>query len=148
MAIFNKPGADRTPSRLDSTGAEASISVIGNGMRVLGDIESSGVIKIEGVVDGSIRGARQVLLGKSGAIHGDVHAVDAVLGGQVVGTVVASERVEIQGTASVEGDIHTRSIVVFEGGMINGAVRMGEAPSPSRAAIPLSAPVIEAVAEP
>jgi cytoskeletal protein CcmA (bactofilin family) len=38
---------------------------------------------------------------------------------------VATERVEVQGTAIVNGDIHTRSIVVNEGARINGAVRMG-----------------------
>jgi cytoskeletal protein CcmA (bactofilin family) len=126
MAIFNKPAADRPASRLDTPGAESSMSVIGSGMRVVGDIESNGVIKVEGIVDGSVRGARQLLLGKGGTINGDIHAVDAILGGTVVGTVVASERVEIQGTSSVEGDIHTKSMVVFEGGMINGTVRMGE----------------------
>jgi cytoskeletal protein CcmA (bactofilin family) len=126
MAIFNKPATDRPTTRLDASGAESSMSVIGSGMRIVGDIESNGVIKVEGIIDGSVRGARQLLLGKGGTIHGDIYAVDAILGGTVVGTVVASERVEIQGTSSVEGDIHTKSMVVLEGGMINGAVRMGE----------------------
>jgi cytoskeletal protein CcmA (bactofilin family) len=141
MAIFNKPSTERPATRLDAAGSEPSMSVIGNGMRVIGDIESNGVIKVEGVIEGSVRGARQLLLGKTGMIHGDIHAIDAVLGGQVVGTVVATERVEIQGTSSVEGDIHTKSIVVFEGGMINGTVRMGEQPAPSRAATPSHTPV-------
>jgi cytoskeletal protein CcmA (bactofilin family) len=41
--------------------------------------------------------------------------------------VHAAERVEIQGTSSVNGDIYTKSIVVLEGGKINGTVRMDEA---------------------
>ncbi len=125
MAIFNKP-PERPATRLDAPGAESSMSVIGSGMRITGDIESNGVIKVEGTIEGAVRGARQLLLGKGGTIHGDVYAIDAILGGTVVGTVVASERVEIQGTSSVEGDIHTKSMVVFEGGMINGTVRMGD----------------------
>jgi cytoskeletal protein CcmA (bactofilin family) len=48
-----------------------------------------------------------------------------VIGGTVVGTIVADERVEIQGTSSVQGDIHTKSIVVLEGGVSNGTGRMG-----------------------
>lgn len=132
MAIFNKPPSDRPVTRLDTPNAEPSMSVIGSGMRIVGDVESSGVIKVEGSIEGSIRGARQFLLGKSGSIHGDIYAADAVLGGTVVGTVVASDRVEIQGTSTVEGDIHTKSIVVFEGGIINGAVRMGEQPQVAR----------------
>ena len=127
MAIFNKPSAERPSTRLDSGNAESSMSVIGPGMRVIGDVESNGVIKVDGTVDGSVRGAQQLLLGKSGVIHGDIYATDAVLGGCVVGTVVVAERVEIQGTSSVQGDIHTKSIVVFEGGTINGTVRMGNA---------------------
>lgn len=132
MAIFNKPATDRPVTRLDTPNAESSMSVIGSGMRIVGDIESTGVIKVEGTIEGSVRGARQLLLGKSGEIHGDIYAIDAVLGGTVIGTVVASDRVEIQGTSSVEGDIHTKSIVVFEGGTINGTVRMGEQPQITR----------------
>jgi cytoskeletal protein CcmA (bactofilin family) len=59
-------------------------------------------------------------------VHGDIRAHEVVIGGTVVGTIVAEERVEIQGTSTVKGDIHTKSIVVLEGGVINGTVRMGE----------------------
>lgn len=117
------------------------MSVIGTGMRVIGDVESNGVLKIDGTIDGSVRSAQQLLLGKTGVINGDVYAVDAILGGAVVGTILVADRVEIQGTSSVQGDIHTKSIVVFEGGMINGAVRMGEAlQSPPPLAAPKSLP--------
>jgi cytoskeletal protein CcmA (bactofilin family) len=127
MSIFNKPPAERPVTRLDTPPADAgAMSVIANGMRIMGDVESNGIIKVEGIIEGAVRGARQLLLGRSGVVHGDIHAGDAVLGGKVVGAVIATERVEIQGTASVEGDIHTKSIVVFEGGSINGSVRMGE----------------------
>ena len=126
MSIFSKTPGERPATRLEAPPAEGAMSVIGAGMRILGDVESNGVVKVEGVIEGAVRGARQLLLGRSGVIHGDVTANDAILGGKVVGAVIATERVEIQGTASVEGDIHTRSIVVFEGGSINGAVRMGE----------------------
>lgn len=128
MSIFNKPSAERPVTRLDTPPADTgAMSVIGNGMRIMGDVESNGTIKVEGVIEGAVRGARQLLLGRSGVVLGDIHAGDAVLGGKVVGAVIASERVEIQGTASVEGDIQTKSIIVFEGGSINGTVRMGEA---------------------
>ena len=136
MSIFNKLTSERPSTRIDVSGSEVAMSVIGTGMRVIGDIESSGVIKVDGVIDGAVRGARQLLLGKSGAINGDIYATDAILGGRVVGTVVVADRVEIQGTSSVEGDIHTKSIVVYEGGMINGTVRMSEAIIPSTPTLP------------
>ena len=126
MSIFTKPTTEKVPMRNDSPPPEAGLSVIAAGMKIVGDIESTGVVKIEGIVEGAIRGARQLLLGRQGTVHGDIRAHEVVIGGSVVGTIVAEERVEIQGTSKVEGDIHTKSIVVLEGGVINGTVRMGE----------------------
>ena len=126
MSIFTKPTTEKVPMRNDSPPPEAGLSVIAAGMKIVGDIESTGVVKIEGIVEGAIRGARQLLLGRQGTVHGDIRAQEVVIGGTVVGTIVADERVEIQGTSTVQGDIHTKSIVVLEGGVINGTVRMGE----------------------
>ena len=122
--------APAKPSKSDAknAGNETAMSVIAQGMRIVGDIECSGVLKIEGIVEGSIRGPRQLLLGRQGEVKGDLHAREVVLGGKVEGKVVADERVEIQGTALVTGDVHTKSIVVLEGGRINGALRMDDAP--------------------
>jgi cytoskeletal protein CcmA (bactofilin family) len=126
MSIFTKPTTEKVPMRNDSPSPEAGLSVIASGMKIVGDIESTGVVKIEGIVEGAIRGARQLLLGRQGTVHGDIRAHEVVIGGTVIGTIVAEERVEIQGTSKVQGDIHTKSIVVLEGGVINGTVRMGE----------------------
>ena len=152
MSLFNKKSDDQTtatatpangapqakPSKADAknAGADTAMSVIAQGMRIVGDIECSGVLKIEGLVEGTIRGPRQLLLGRQGEVRGDVHAREVVVGGRVEGTVVADERVEIQGTAQVTGDVHTKSIVVLEGGKINGAVRMGDGVSAAAAQFP------------
>jgi len=126
MSIFTKPTTEKVLMRNDAPLPETGLSVIASGMKIVGDIESTGVVKIEGIVEGAVRGARQLLLGRQGTVHGDIRAHEVVIGGTVIGTIVADERVEIQGTSSVQGDIHTKSIVVLEGGVINGTVRMGE----------------------
>jgi len=126
MSIFTKPTTEKVLMRNDAPLPETGLSVIASGMKIVGDIESTGVVKIEGTVEGAVRGARQLLLGRQGTVHGDIRAHEVVIGGTVIGTIVADERVEIQGTSSVQGDIHTKSIVVLEGGVINGTVRMGE----------------------
>ncbi len=123
MAIFGKDGTVREESR-GSPGAEAMLSIIASGMTVVGDIESAGIIKVDGRIDGSVTGARQVLLGRGGAINGNVVADEVVIGGTVHGSLTVRERLELQGTAAVVGDIETRSIVVVEGARIDGSVRM------------------------
>jgi cytoskeletal protein CcmA (bactofilin family) len=136
MAFFGKGSAGSAGSAGSGDGAggaaqggrmiETSLSIIAAGMRISGDIESGGVIKIDGRVDGSVVGARQILLGRGGAIHGNVEADEVVIGGDVFGSVRATNRLELQGTATVQGNIDTKSIVVMEGAQITGNVRMSE----------------------
>jgi len=126
MAMFSKDAKDGSERPENKSGAEAALSIIAFGMKVHGDIETSGVLKIEGAIEGTIRGARQVLIGRQGEIKGDVHAREVVVGGKIDGTVTAAERVEVQGTSAINGDIYTKSIVVLEGGRINGTVRMDD----------------------
>ena len=124
MAMFGKENPQRTEPRSASASVEAALSIISAGMRITGDIESSGVLKIDGEVNGSITGARQVLLGSGGTVRGNVAGGEVVIGGAVEGSIAATERLELQSTATVAGDIETRSIVVVEGARINGQVRM------------------------
>jgi len=69
---------------------------------------------------------RQVLVAKGGTVEGDVMAREAIIGGEVRGSIHAEERVEIQTASVVHGDIATRRLLVHEGGEINGVIRMGE----------------------
>ncbi len=69
---------------------------------------------------------RQVLVGKGGEVEGDVISREAIIGGEVRGSIRADERVEIQASCVVHGDIAAKRLLVQEGGEINGVVRMGE----------------------
>lgn len=119
MAIFTGKGHGASES-------QGALSIIGSGMRVLGDITADGVVKIEGTVVGIVRAGRQVLVAKGGEVEGDIITREAIIGGEVRGTIVADERVEIQASSVVHGDITTQRLVLQEGGEINGVVRMGE----------------------
>jgi len=130
MGMFGKkaPAAERTSSA-GAKGAPLAggLSIVGAGMLVRGDLESNGVVKVEGTVDGHVRARHQVLVAKEGAVHGDIETTEAVVGGTVSGAIRADERVEVQAGASVEGDITTKRISVAEGASLNGLIRMGAA---------------------
>jgi len=106
--------------------AATSLSIVGAGMTVRGDLETDGVVKVEGTVDGHVKANSQVLVAKGGVVHGDIETTEAVVGGMVHGAIRAKERVEVQAGASVEGDVTTRRIAVAEGGTLNGQIRMGD----------------------
>ncbi|MBR9989680.1 MAG: polymer-forming cytoskeletal protein [Gemmatimonadetes bacterium] len=102
------------------------ISIIGPGMRVVGDCETEGTLRIEGVVEGTVRAGKAVVIGKDGAVKGDVITQDAIIGGRVTGAVVAESRLELQATCTVDGEIKARRIKLDEGGRINGTIVTGE----------------------
>jgi cytoskeletal protein CcmA (bactofilin family) len=110
------------------------ISIIGPGMRVVGDCETDGTLRIEGTVEGTVRAAKAVVIGKDGVVKGDVLTQDAIIGGRVTGAVVAESRLELQATSVVDGEVKARRIKLEEGGRLNGTVVTGElkpaAPAP------------------
>jgi cytoskeletal protein CcmA (bactofilin family) len=113
---------------------DGNLSIVAQGMRVIGEVTCDGVVKIEGVVEGTVRAERQVLVAKDGIIEGDVYTREAVIGGRVIGSVFADERVEVQPGSTVRGDIVTQRLVVQEGGEVNGNVQMGNPKALEKAA--------------
>jgi len=128
MSIFgsSEKGAGEKPPQSKATPVVASLSIVGAGMTVRGDLDTEGVVKVEGTVDGHVRAGQQVLVAKGGVVHGDIETNEAVVGGAVDGSIVAKDRIEVQSGASVAGDVTTRRIAVAEGATLNGQIRMGE----------------------
>ena len=122
MAVFSEKTTVASGGREGVPG----LSIIGAGMRVVGDIAADGVVKIEGSVTGTVRAAKQVLVARGGEVEGDVVSREAIIGGEVRGAIYAEERVELQATSVVHGDIHTKRLLIQEGGEMNGVLRMGE----------------------
>jgi cytoskeletal protein CcmA (bactofilin family) len=105
---------------------EGVISIIGPGMRVVGDCQTDGTLRIEGTVEGTVRAGKAVVLGKDGVVDGDITTQDAVIGGRVTGSITAESRLELQASCMVEGQVKARRIKLDEGGTVNGTVQIGD----------------------
>lgn len=116
---------------------ESVISIIGPGMRVIGDCETEGTLRVEGTVEGTVKAGKAVVVGKDGAVHGDIETQDAVIGGRVLGSVVVESRLEVQATGVIEGEIRARRLKLDEGGRVKGHVHVGET-----SARPAEAPIV------
>lgn len=113
------------------TPPEAVISIIGPGMKVIGDCHTEGTVRVEGTVEGSIRAGKAVVIGKQGTVIGDVQTQDAVISGRVTGTLVAESRLELQATSQIDGDVRTRRMQLEEGAILNGTVHMSDEKRPA-----------------
>jgi len=107
------------------------ISIIGAGMRVVGDCETEGTLRIEGELKGSVRAGKAIVVGKDGIVIGDLFTQDAIVGGKVTGTIVAESRLELQATCIIDGEIQARRIKLDEGGRVNGEIRTGDVQHPA-----------------
>lgn len=106
--------------------SEASMSLIGPGMNIVGDLVTDGTVRVEGRIEGTVRAGKAVVVGKGGEVVGDVFTQDAVIGGTIRGTVVAESRIELQATCDIEGQIRARAqhLQLEEGARFNGQVQM------------------------
>lgn len=107
-----------------STPAASGYSLLDSQLTVSGNIDTSGSLRIDGKLHGTITRADTVVLGVGATMMGDVHAREVIVGGAITGNIHATERVELQPTAIVTGDIATLVVLVQEGGVVNGRVEM------------------------
>ena len=96
---------------------------IGHGVEIEGRITSGQDIRIDGKVDGTIEvGDHSVTIGQGAMIKANLAGKSILISGTVVGDVTASERVELQAGASLQGAITTPRLVIGEGAVVNGTV--------------------------
>ncbi|HEX2093856.1 MAG TPA: polymer-forming cytoskeletal protein [Longimicrobiaceae bacterium] len=119
---------ERVSAALGVAAADGAISIIGQGMRIVGDVVTEGTVRIEGRIEGTVRAGKAVVLGKGGEILGDIFTQDAVIGGRVQGRVLAESRLELQSTSEITGEIRARAqhLQLDEGARFNGQIQMIE----------------------
>ncbi len=112
-----------------TTGQATLNSMLGQGCKVKGDIEIQGTMRIDGHFEGTISCPETLIIGKTGVVKADVKVKNAVIGGKLVGNIVASSKIELQSGSHVEGDISTARLVIDEGVFFEGNCKMGSTPA-------------------
>jgi len=100
-------------------------NLVGRSCVVRGDLAADGAFRIDGSIEGSVASKAAVVVGESGAVTGNVRAVDVLVAGRVHGNVSCSGHLEIMGTGTIEGDIEAKSLRVETGGVFAGTSHMG-----------------------
>ena len=109
---------------------------IGKSIVVKGELTGSEDVEIDGTVEGDIRLPEHVLtIGPNGRVSGSIHAKTIQILGNVKGDVGASERVEIESSGVVEGDLRAPRLLVQEGAVVNGSIEMSSGAG-SKASLP------------
>ncbi len=100
-------------------------TVVGPSVKIQGDLNSEGNIKIEGQVTGKVKTSQSVFVIPGAKIMADVMAGNAMVGGEVQGNLKISGHLVLQGTAKILGDITCSVLRVEDGAQFSGKCVMG-----------------------
>ena len=116
---------------------ERDVINIGKSVVIKGELNGSEDLIVEGSVEGKIELRDHVLtIGSHGKIKAEVFAKVAVVLGEVIGNITATEKVDIRDNGSVEGNIVSPRVSIAEGSHFRGSVDMQRKPTvtPAQAA--------------
>jgi cytoskeletal protein CcmA (bactofilin family) len=118
--MFNNHAINGNKKKIEP--AQAIHTLLGKGTVWKGDIHSGpNSIRIEGTVEGTIHSEGEVTVAPSGIAKGTIHAKHLIVTGRVEGIFKIAECLEIHGTGWVEGEVEVGSLVVDEGGTLQGS---------------------------
>jgi cytoskeletal protein CcmA (bactofilin family) len=126
---LSKPAAPPVPG----------VSVISKALKITGQLESTEDIRIDGEVDGDVRGV-SVTVGSGAKVKGTVYGNAVELSGTIDGKIEA-EKVVLTSTARMSGDVVHQDIRIESGAFIDGCCRPGFGKNADKSAHPASRPV-------
>lgn len=101
------------------------MATIGQSIVFKGELTGDEDLEIDGQVDGDVNLTNHALtIGANGRLKAEVNAKTIIVIGQVKGNLTATERIEIQATGVVEGDLRAPRLNVQEGAVLNGSIDM------------------------
>ena len=121
---FGAPSAPLRPTPAASDVEAPRIPVLGKTLLFRGELTAEEDVILQGRVEGSIRHARNLIIGTEGSVLGDVYASHLTVEGLVEGDLHCSEAVIVRATAQVRGNIFAPRVGIMEGATFNGRVEM------------------------
>lgn len=140
----SKPAAHERRAQGGETMANIGQSIVFKG-ELTGDED----LEIDGQVEGDVHlASHQLTIGPNGRLKAEVQAQSILVIGRIVGNLTASDRIEIQATGVVEGDIKAPRLLIQEGAVLNGRIEMSEGSGASTSASPAKTSASPAAARP
>ena len=120
-----KPEPKAQPNRSNAGPASGAASTtIAQTCAIKGDLNSSGDVCIEGEFSGSVDTSAHLQVAQSGRVDAKLHGKNVSIAGQVKGNVTAVERIELEPSANVHGNIIAPRILIKDGATFEGQVFM------------------------
>ncbi len=99
-------------------------SLIGVGTHVHGEVRFRDGLRVDGQVTGRLQAEADhpslLVISESARVEGEIRAGHVIINGQVNGPVIATELLELQPKARIQGDVSYAALEMHQGATIEG----------------------------
>jgi cytoskeletal protein CcmA (bactofilin family) len=111
-----------TPAPAVNVASSAGTTVIGETMRIKGEVVSNEELRLDGELEGRLDLRNRLVIGPKGKAKANISATEVDISGTVHGNVNASERIFLRKGANLVGDVKTSGIVIEDGAYFKGGI--------------------------
>lgn len=108
-------------------GLSTDETVIGEGAAIDGTVRSERTIRVRGSVQGEVESQQRVIVEEGARVQARITGESVTVLGEVSGAIVCTGRVEIASTARVNGEVSAATLVIQEGAIVEGNLKMAGA---------------------
>jgi len=103
-----------------------TINLISNGTEIIGDIKSTGDIRIDGSLTGNLNTKGKVVIGQTGKVNGEIICKNSEISGIIEGRVIVNQLLNLKASSKILGDIVTSKLSIEPGAIFSGTCKMSE----------------------
>jgi len=116
----------RKPSRTHASPTNIE-TIIGEHAEIKGEIHSKGVVRVDGLLQGTVEHQGHLIIGPSGRLIANVKAESMAVAGEIRGDVEVGGVLELLEGARMLGDVRCGHLVIHAGATFQGRSSMMEA---------------------
>jgi len=95
-------------------------TIIGNGSAIKGNLKINGFVRVDGDIDGNLETDGNIIIGENARIRGNITAKSVIIGGIILGNIMAEESIRLLSNAVVIGDILSHKVQIDDLATIHG----------------------------
>ena len=127
MTFFNKiepPPLTRKEKNAPANYPKEIRTILGEEAHFEGVLSFDGAVRIDGNLKGEIISKGTLLVGEKSVIEADIKVDSIIIGGKVLGNIIATSRLEMLSNSEISGNIQTPFLKIEEGAIFLGACKM------------------------
>lgn len=122
-----EPAAEPPLPALPEFAVDGQTSVIAHDTHWHGELKTSGSVHVHGRLDGTVNASADVFVAEEAEVDASLTALNVIVSGTLRGTVRCGGRFEVLPQGRVNGDVQAPSLVIHDGAVVAGQIRMGAA---------------------